>query len=492
MVVSGPIIFMHPLGSTILLLSLAATLIGQEVEPAPSPLAIRQQHVQRLMDEVERKFMSLKLALAQTDPQRAERLQEALNQTKEMFIQQRMADVTRLLGQAQLDAAGESQKALLADIRTLLEVLIAETSGQDSLKEALEQLAKWKRDIQRLLDAERGLQQQVNALPADAATTDFNNLARSQAELARQSGALGNEVGKQGPAGSEPPPGQQPLAAARQAMQQAAQDLTEQKPASASRNQGDAIQQLLAALKEVEQRASQLAQQEQGEMLSRLATHFRQMLDEQRQLTSRTVALDAKRQAAGGQLARGDRLAIRAIGELERSLEPLAADSEKPEPGLAGKAQQALDMLADDAPTVLQSVIGQLKVDLILVGGRLADELKTDNETTALQAEIETTLEQLSEALQQAQQSQAGDQSGDASDAASGQRAKQALLPTSAELKLLRAGQLQINRRTAAIDEARQRMGSLDKSMQRETDHLAQRQAALAALAAEISSKQSN
>ena len=69
---------------------------------APSPLGIRQQHVERMMEDLERKFKSLKLALQQTEPERAERLQQTLNKAKELLIQRRMADIIKSSGESML------------------------------------------------------------------------------------------------------------------------------------------------------------------------------------------------------------------------------------------------------------------------------------------------------------------------------------------------------------------------------------------------------
>src|SRR5213596_2625489 len=106
-----------------LCLALVVLAAAQETPPATggtSPLGIRQQRVERMMEDLERKFKSLKLALQQNEPERAERLQLTLNKAKELLIQKRMTDITKLLDQAQLDTATDGQKALLADIRALL------------------------------------------------------------------------------------------------------------------------------------------------------------------------------------------------------------------------------------------------------------------------------------------------------------------------------------------------------------------------------------
>src|SRR5687767_5868964 len=108
---------------------LAATSPGsafaQESPPlsgGTTPLGVRQQRVERMMEDLDRKFKSLQIALNKTEPDRAERLKTTLDKAKEMLVQKRMGDITKLLDDAKLDTASDSQKALLADIRTLLEL----------------------------------------------------------------------------------------------------------------------------------------------------------------------------------------------------------------------------------------------------------------------------------------------------------------------------------------------------------------------------------
>jgi hypothetical protein len=121
-----------------------------------TPLGVRQQRVERMMEELERKFRTLQAALTQTEPERAKKLKETYDKAKELLIQQRMADVTRLLDQAQLEPATGGQKAILADLRTLLEILLDEKSDRDKAREEFERLSEWKQQIEHILGQERG------------------------------------------------------------------------------------------------------------------------------------------------------------------------------------------------------------------------------------------------------------------------------------------------------------------------------------------------
>jgi len=264
-------------------------------------------------------------------------------------------------------------------------------------------------------------------------------------------------------------------------MQQAAGGLRKQDPSDASRQEGKAIKELQDALQEIEERLAQLREETQLEKLARLEARFRDMLSTQQRLTAQTAALAKKRSEADSQFARSDRNAVRAVGDEERRMEPVRGEAENKDRGLAGKAQQALDIIIDDGTSVVfPDIVEQLRDDLISVGNLLADNLRTDQYTFALQKEIETTLEELIDALQKLQQQRQGSGGG------GGGGGQEPLLPNSAELKLLRSAQLRINRRTVALDQTRPQSGPLDDVFKGETRKIAERQSEIAEMTVRI------
>jgi hypothetical protein len=202
------------------------------------------------------------------------------------------------------------------------------------------------------------------------------------------------------------------------------------------------------------------------------------MLSIQQLLTAETAAFEKKRQENGGTLPRADRVGVAAIGGEEGRLQPVLDPETKQEKlriGLAGKAEQTLDIIIDDGTSVVfPDIVEQLRDDLITVGKLLTENARTDQFTHNLQKEIETTLEELIEALQKAQQQKEGSGGGGGGGGGSG---NEPLLPNSAELKLLRSAQLRVNRRTAAVEAARPKGGQLDDVLKTELQTIANRQA---------------
>lgn len=384
-------------------------------------------------------------------------------------------------GEKPLKQAVENQKAAEGSLQ----------EGKGKAAQQDEQTAL--QNLERALAELKKEQSRIASLPPEA----FEKMAKKQDDITNQTAKLeqkmqeaskggsqsgGGQSGGEG-SGGKPQPGQQKVAKAQKSMQQASGGLRKQDPSDASRQQGKAIKDLEEALQEIEERLAQLREETQLEKLARLEARFREMLSVQQRISAQTVVFDKKKQESGGNLTRPDRLAVGALGGDESRMEAvLDKDKKVVVPmGLAGHAQQALDVIIDDGTSVVfPDVVEQLRDDLINVGKLLTEHARTDQYTQTLQKEIETTLEELIEALQQAQ-SQKESQGG-----GGGGGGEPPLLPNSAELKLLRSAQLRVNRRTAAIEAARPKEGALDESLKGEAQTIATRQAEIAEMTIRI------
>jgi len=389
---------------------------AQEVSPAQlstSPLGVRQQRVERMVQELEEKFKSLKSIIQEKEPERAQRLQQALNKAKELLLEKRMADVTRLLDQSQFDLASGGQQKLLADLRELLEVLLNEQSTAADARHKWNLLSQWKQEIQKLTLAQREeknagervatQQRQQSAAPL---RSTLENLSRQQQSIADQTRDLAAKMQQSGPPSfpaGEARPGQKNLSNAQQAMQRASGKLDNQNAAAANSDQQRALDELDAAQSEIDAALNELGDQAEDQALADLEKLFRDMLATQQQLTKQTAALEQKRLATSGQLTRADRNAIRVIGDDERRMQPLTTPYGTKDAGLAGKAQSAADMLSAGSFASLAPGVVELRNEFIRVGNSLVDELQTDAAIATQQAQTETTLQTFIAALQKLQ-----------------------------------------------------------------------------------------
>lgn len=388
-----------------LLAAWASAVSGQDPALPPSgtsPLGVRQQRVERMIEDLERKFKSLKLAIQEKEPERAERLQQALNKSKELLLEKRMDDITRLLDQTQLDQASDGQKTLIADLRELLVVLLDEQGGRDDAKEKMEILGQWKKEIQKLTllqRDEKAASEQLAAKPQPPAA--FEEHSQKQQALANQTSELAQQMQSRSANASQP--GQANLSKAQQAMQAASGQLGKQNAANAARDQQQALNELDVALSEVDAALNELRDAAELQSLADLEKRFREMLATQQKLTAQTTALEQKRIAAAGQLTRADRNQVRIIGEEERRLEPSQTADGPQNPGLAGQAQQAAEILENGGAANLAQVVAGLRDGFFATGKLLADDLQTGPATNERQTHLETSLQNLIAALQKAQ-----------------------------------------------------------------------------------------
>ena len=164
-------------------------------------------------------------------------------------------------------------------------------------------------------------------------------------------------------------------------------------------------------------------------------------------------------------------------------------NASRDEADLSQHADRALTIIVEDGTTVIfPKVVEQLREDFKSASDLLAGE-NTGAYTQLLQKEIERTLEELIEALQKAQdqkESQSG-QSGESDQ--NPQQPNPPLVPESAELKLLKAAQLRVNRRTEMFDKVRPADQPLDDTMKKEVGNIADRQAEVAGMAQDMTER---
>lgn len=226
------------------------------------------------------------------------------------------------------------------------------------------------------------------------------------------------------------------LGGACQAMKSAAQSLMKNSPGPAQKQQQQATEELKKAQAELEKRLEELGEKMRDETIVRLEDIFRDMLSRQQAATAETVRLDTERNAQdGGELRRGDRVTLKRLSDEERAL--------------ADRAGEALKLLEVDGSSIsFPLVVADLRGNLTHVAG-LLDRQATGKETQRRQQEIEQTLAELLEALEVAKKSGSGQgKPGNGN-------CKPCLLPDTAELKLLRALQVRVNRQTKSFDEQR-------------------------------------
>ncbi len=345
-----------------------------------------------------------------------------------------------------LQKASQEQRSAESDM--------AEGKGNAAQSHAGNALKKLKQALKEL-EAER---QRIAELPPE----HFEELAKQQDQTGDETAKLAQEMAKGGQQGEQGEQGQQDVASARQSMEKASGQLRGRSPDGAKQNQQQAINQLQQAREKIEEKLAQLREEMQQEMLAALEQRFAEMLRRQREVTLATADMHHVRTEASDTpkpLTRAQRLLCAGLAEEEQVL--------------ASLAEKALQIIIEDGTTVIfPTIVEQLQQDLQTASGFLARE-KTGPYTRQLQRQIEQMLEDLIEALKQAQQQQ--QQQTQQQPQQQQEQPPLPLVPESAELKLLRAAQIRVNRRTAGFDRSRPQ-GELDDLMIQEVQRIRDRQ----------------
>lgn len=359
-------------------------------------------------------------------------------------------------GQAaqQLKQASEKQQEA--------ERALAEGDNQQA-NESQEQAIEDLKEARQMLEQER---RRLNQLPEEAAQRQ----SPEQRRLADRTKELSDKIAqaklpsKEQPKNADGSPADQAQAGkpkvdqAQSEMQQAADGLDENSPESANENQKKAEEQLQEALAEIEERLNQLREETREERLARLEARFLELFLRQQDLRGRTEVLDDKLVSLQQQSVR-DRLILAELSTQQAELSELC--------------QLAYDLLLEDGTSVVfPEIVAEVQTDMLQAAG-LLKERQTGGLVQLLHREIESTLEELLAALKQSKNKGDGDGGEGGGEGGGGE---QPLVKRSAELKMLRAAQLRINRKTRQLNEINQQSLLPAEQINDELQRLAGRQ----------------
>ena len=227
---------------------------------------------------------------------------------------------------------------------------------------------------------------------------------------------------------SPPAPGQERLEAAEQRMREAQERLEQAEREKARDKQEQALVELEQAKAELEEILRQLREEEMQRMLVMLEARFRKMLAEQIEVYEGTLRLAELPEVASNRSA-----AIEA-GRLSRQ-----------ETQIAFEADKLLDLLREEGSAVaFPEAVVQMRDDMQQVVERLAS-VQVGTLTQRIEEDIIAALEEMIEALKKAQQDLRNSQN---QSPPPGAPEEPPLIDQLSELKMIRALQMRVNRRT--------------------------------------------
>ncbi len=366
-------------------------------------------------------------------------------------------------------------------------------AGADAMKRAGDQLDAGKQKeakeaqkeaIENLRRARLRLQEKKEQLEEQPATPEGG--AQRQRDLADRAGKLAQRMrgeGEQGENGDQqqqqegspsdqqqpqPMPGNQRMDQAEKHMRDAGEDLDKSQTEDAIEDQDKALNDLEEARRELEDVLRQMRKEEQEVLLKNIESRLQEMLAQQKSINDETAPLAA---TGSDNLTRAETLACVQLADRQGEV--------------ADGADTCVRLLEEDGTSIVfTTVIGRLADDMRDVAGRLT-KADVGKLTVAMQAEILSSLEELAAAVKQVREDHEKQQ-GMPMAARPGMTADAPLVPTSAELRMLKASQKRINEQTLSVAESETIDQAEEQANRTILEHAAERQAELVKMAREL------
>lgn len=437
----------------------AEPLSTVQTDATAKPLATKQQIVRDRMIQLEDRMFRLIEQLSDREPEQAAKLETALKKARELLIRRNMDATIRLLSDEDLAGASDKQIEIVRDLENVLKVLLENPDRDRRRQEDIARLEALKEQVRQLLEE----QQKLDAV-AEA--------AEPQKQLSEKSAQLGEKMSgrKTETQPARPPdPGSEHIERGAQHMKAASQQLGQQKNQQGGESQKQAQDELQQAIESLEQAIEQLKQEQREQTQRQLQALLQAMLDRQLVINRDTQALDKKGRA---EWSHADELTLTGLSNDEMAL--------------ADQTSQVLRLLKADGTTVVfPQVMGQVRDDMERVAARLQKK-DTGTDTQRIEAAIAETLNQLIDSLKQAA---ANPPPGGGAGGGGGQGGNPPLVAPSAELKLLRSCQQQLNERTTTAGESIEKNPAAASDLQDEIRRLTTQQNNLADLARQMHEK---
>jgi len=433
-----------------LLLATGATARGQTPATTDSPaadapteaeLVERQSLVRDRVQRLESRMLKLSRLLEESEPEKAERLRDALKFAGSRRVKARVEKLTELLRSQRLSDADREQELLLSEFDALLTLLTSSLNEVERRRAERQRLEQLKRAIRTLIDeqteilyrtrqAAEEFDESNEQAPAEDVEDALRRLERLQRGAHRKGVDLERDMGKSKEQ-QQSTPGAPHVERAVENMKQAADRLGDRAPSDAAKNQQAALDRLRQALDELDDALRQVRREESEETLAALEVRFRSMLEREQAVLETAAGLHKK---GVEQWTRVDQLQLAEAAETQRSVHEDCTATRR--------------ILIDEGTTVIvPELVGQMAGDMEdLVGWLKSSDVGP--ETQRILADVIDLLEEVLAAIEAKREQDASQSDGDGQ---SGGGQSQGLLPGSAELKMLRSSQLRLNARTRQL-----------------------------------------
>ncbi|HEY1186399.1 MAG TPA: hypothetical protein VGE74_02030 [Gemmata sp.] len=271
--------------------------------------------------------------------------------------------------------------------------------------------------------------------------------------------------GPQPPQGGKKDPAAENVQQAVPAQQEAEDNIKKNENKNATRNQGKAIEELEKAIKELEARLKQLREKELAKLLANLEQRVSAMIRMQTDVRESTKTIAGTVKALGGKPA---------VAEIQKS--QVEADNENKIIVIADATLKLME--GEGSAVVFAGVLKEVKGDMEAIQRRLNDA-RVGEDTQQIEQDVIDQLKLMLEALKKAKQDLENKPSDSKPSDSNAKKPDNKLLEILAELKLIKALQEQVNKRTVMHSKTDPNEQAKDPLVQAELNQLAARQKVL-------------
>ena len=339
-----------PLAALLSLAMLAPAVCGQspsepKTPPREQTLTQRQATLQKGIAAFEQRMQRLAKLLAEDEPEKAEKLRDALAQSRERRIDRKLRELVTLLKSLQFSDAEKQQEVVLSDLEQILTILTETLGDLDLKRQRRERLAAMRRRIRTLIQEQsenlfrtRGLQSDAErAEELEKIASELEKIEESQSELREGAQDQQGQDAQRRERQQELEDRTRQAADKLKKMSEAEQDRpAESGAAQQAEKAAEAMQQ---AGRQMEGGQEQEARQSQEEAEEKLRRAIRRLREERDRLEDEQRAREIEEK---------QRELERKAGELENEMRKGARDSDRvPGRKNIGKAREQMQRAAD-------------------------------------------------------------------------------------------------------------------------------------------------
>ncbi len=426
--------------------------------------AAKQNEIAKGVQNVEAKLEKMASKLEATDPLAARALRDAAEQTKKQGTAPKMGEIADQLDKNQMRQARAGQEQARRDLKKMIQE-IEDRKGKE-LSRLVAELKAAEADLKKLRDQQaanlKKTQQARQEADPQKRADELKKLAKEQKQLQED---LKKQMAKLSKLNNQA--GAKPGQKAAEAMAKAQGDLDQDQGEQAQQQEEEALEDLKQAQQEVADARKEAEDQLGMEQIAKMGDALKSILERQGKMVDETEQYEKARAGNDGKLTLAQRAGVKDLGRIQA--------------GLKDEAAELIDQLGDGVP-VFGLTLKKAAQGMEDAAKRL-QALKTDAETVRAEKLANSRFQQLVDSLkpdkakpgQQQPPQQGGDQGGQGSTPRGGDG-----IPAAAQIKMLRALQLEVNEKTDGFDELIRRQKELNPEQAAELEKLHEDQGTLA------------